>query len=119
MTLKHPGGSGAGVWFFQRISGVVLLLLLGLHFLVQHFTGGGDVTRMGVLARLASPWWLWFDVFFAALALYHGLNGVWMVTEDYLHKNWQRLLIWAGLVTMGLGLFALAVITLIPLSKVA
>jgi len=119
MTLKHPGGSGAGVWFFQRVTGVALVLLLGLHFVLQHFMSGGDVTRMGVLARLSSPWWLWFDVVFAALALYHGLNGVWMVTEDYLHRNWQRVAVWSLLVTAGVGLFALAVITLLPLTQVA
>ncbi len=31
---------GASGWLFQRVSGIALVLLILLHFLVLHFTGG-------------------------------------------------------------------------------
>ncbi len=118
MSLRHPGGSGALPWFLQRLTGVVLVLLLAAHFAVQHFFGtpsSGVLDYVTVSARFANPLYAAFDLAFVVLALVHGLNGVWMVTEDFFHKPWQRLVIWSTLTTLGVVLFALAVVTVVPL----
>jgi succinate dehydrogenase / fumarate reductase membrane anchor subunit len=118
MSLRHPAGSGAILWFSQRLTGVVLVLLLGLHFAIQHFLdtpSSGVLDYATVTSRFANPWYKTLDLVFVVLALAHGLNGVWMVTEDFFHKPWQRLVIWSTLATVGVALFALAVVTVLPL----
>lgn len=118
MSQRHPAGSGAILWFSQRLTGVVLVLLLGLHFAIQHFLdtpSSGVLDYATVTSRFANPWYKTLDLVFVVLALSHGLNGVWMVTEDFFHKPWQRLVIWSTLATVGVALFALAVVTVLPL----
>jgi succinate dehydrogenase / fumarate reductase, membrane anchor subunit len=114
MTLKNPAGSGGALWFFQRISGLVLVLMLAKHFVVQHFLGtptSGGLDFVTVSARFENPLYAAFNLMFLAMAAIHGLNGVWMVTEDYLHKPWQRMCVWSLLVLAGLGMVALAIVT--------
>jgi succinate dehydrogenase / fumarate reductase membrane anchor subunit len=119
MSLRHPSGSGALLWFSQRLTGLLLVLLLGFHFAIQHFWGtptSGVLDYATVSARFADPLYVAFGLVFALLALLHALNGVWMVTEDYFHARWQRLAVWSTLATVGVALFALAVATLVPLA---
>ena len=114
MSLKSPSGNGATLWFFQRISGLVLVLMLAKHFFVQHFSGtptSGAIDFATVTARFQDPLYAAFSLMFLVMAVAHGLNGVWMVTEDYLHKPWQRLTVWSLLMLAGLGMIALAVVT--------
>ncbi len=119
--MKHPGGKGSILWFFQRISGLVLVLMLAKHFIVQHFLGtptSGGLDFATVSARFENPLYATFNLMFLALAAIHGLNGVWMVTEDYLHKPWQRMTVWSLLVLAGLGMFALAIVTMLSVRPV-
>jgi succinate dehydrogenase / fumarate reductase membrane anchor subunit len=119
MSLRHPSGSGATLWFLQRITGVVLVLALAFHFGIQHFWGtptSGVLDYATVAARFASPFYKAFGLIFVVLCIVHGLNGVWMVTEDFFHKRWQRLAIWSTLATLALVLLTLAIATLVPVT---
>ena len=78
---------GAGRWFFQRISGIALLVFLLSHFWVTHYFPGGDVTYQKVALRLAHPEWKFFHLTFLVLGLSHGLNGLWTISEDYIRKG--------------------------------
>jgi succinate dehydrogenase hydrophobic anchor subunit len=54
---------------------------------------------------------------FLVTALYHGINGIWMITEDYIHnKNW-RLVIYSLLVFGGLSLFFVGVLTIFKVAN--
>lgn len=117
MSLKTPRGTGAVMWFFQRLSGVALVVMLGLHFVAQHFvtnTPDGVVTFQTVTARLSDPLYKAFGLVLLLLSVIHALNGVWMVTEDYVHTGWKRMIIWSALVMLGVGLFAIAAATILP-----
>jgi succinate dehydrogenase cytochrome b556 subunit len=67
-------------WYLQRITGLALLILLILHFWVEHFTA--DVRAHGLTFEIVqqrffrNPWFVTVDVLFLIVALYHGLNGI-------------------------------------------
>ena len=88
-SISHdsPEQSTGGFWpwLFQRISGLLLLGLLGVHIWMGHFSGLAAVIRGGqeelvlydiVKQRLAQGLFIFVDFSLLALVLYHGLNGI-------------------------------------------
>lgn len=79
-------------WLFMRISGIALLVLVLIHFAIMHlFTPLSDVTFDFVAARFSTPFWRIYDLVLLALALVHGMNGVRVVADDYIHSRGWRL----------------------------
>ena len=74
-------------WYLQRITGAALLLLLILHFWVEHFTAEvrtGGLTFEVVQRRFfQNRWFIAIDIAFLLVALYHGLNGFRNIIFDY------------------------------------
>ena len=114
MSYKTAGNSGSFAWFYQRITGIFLFVILLLHFAIMHFTGGGEITYERVVGRLSDPYWKMLDLSFVVFALYHGLNGIWMSIQDYVRSEGWRAVIYTILVLIGVFLFFLAAVTLIP-----
>ena len=114
MSYKISGNSGAFSWFYQRITGIFLFIILLLHFTIMHFAGSGDITYNTVMARLKDPFWKMIDLSFVVFALYHGLNGIWMGIQDYVRNEGWRTVVYTLIVVGGLFLFFLAAVTLIP-----
>ncbi len=100
------GSSGAFAWFFQRISGIFLLLALLAHFWVLHYSNDGEVTFQIVAQRLSHPLWKTIDLAFLFLAIFHGFNGFIMVIHDYVRWKNVRLvlvsLVWVAGILLGL-----------------
>ena len=60
------------LWLLQRVSAVLLVLLLGLHIWASNFTTDwASLLRAGV------------DISLLAVALFHGLNGVRTIALDF------------------------------------
>jgi succinate dehydrogenase / fumarate reductase membrane anchor subunit len=60
------------LWLLQRITAVLLVVLLGLHLWASNFaTDWASVLRAGI------------DISLLAVALFHGLNGVRTVLLDF------------------------------------
>ncbi len=91
--LKQSGtqSGGSSAWIWQRITGVVLVLALLMHYLFLHFLNQGNVQFGEVINRLATPLWKTIDLTFLAAALYHGAYGVIMNIHDYVHHNGWRI----------------------------
>lgn len=90
-TPRPAGGAELMLWFFMRVSGVVLLLMAVFHLLWMHFVVGLDRIDFEVVARRwENPLWRLFDLVLLAFALSHGLNGLKMVLEDYVHRPGLR-----------------------------
>ncbi len=106
---------GAFAWFFQRVSGAVLALLMILHFMLIHFITlkGPAITYKDVAERISYPPIRFFELIFLTLLIYHGFNGVWMIVQDYVHHNLWRLLIFSVLLIFALALFLIGANTLI------
>ncbi|MCZ4120708.1 succinate dehydrogenase hydrophobic membrane anchor subunit [Streptomyces sp. H39-S7] len=88
-TLRSPGAARTNFelygWLFMRLSGVVLVVLVLGHLLIQLVLDGG-VTKVGfafVAGRWASPFWQGWDLVMLWLAMLHGGNGLRTVINDY------------------------------------
>lgn len=109
------GRSGAFDWFFQRVSGVALLITLFLHFWVLHYASEGPVTYQKVMARLLSPAWKALDIAFLVFAVYHAMNGFKMIIDDYVHTSGVRAVLVGALWVVAIGFFGLGVLTIVTL----
>ena len=89
--VPRTSSTGAIHWVMQRFTGVILVILIGLHMLVVHFIplGFSFAEQFGVASyqatyqRLAGGWFFAIDWTLLVLALYHGLNGARMVVLDF------------------------------------
>jgi len=107
------GSGGAFAWFFQRVSGLFLVIFLLGHFWLLHYAISGEFADFEtVRARLALPLFKVLDLVFLYLAVYHGLNGVLMVIHDYVHKGFLRIVLVALLWTLGLTLLTCGTLTI-------
>ena len=112
---RRPGGgrpAKAGEfwwWVFMRVSGVLLLVLAVGHVLIMHVFGQGvDRVNFGFVAvRWQSPFWRTWDWLMLSLALAHGINGLRVISLDYIRRpGWRIAVTWAFNIT-GVVLFAL------------
>jgi succinate dehydrogenase / fumarate reductase membrane anchor subunit len=74
-------------WYLQRITGALLVILLIMHFWVEHFVSEnlrrGDLTYDAIRARISNPVWQAIDIAFLLIALVHGLSGARNIVLDY------------------------------------
>lgn len=96
-TGKTPkatrGNFEMAAWLFMRLSGVVLVVLVIGHLLIQLVLDGG-VSKIGfafVVSRWASPFWQVWDLLMLWLAMLHGANGLRTVINDYAERANTRL----------------------------
>ncbi|MCX4724360.1 succinate dehydrogenase hydrophobic membrane anchor subunit [Streptomyces sp. NPDC090052] len=96
-TRKTPkttrGNFEMYAWLFMRLSGIVLVVLVLGHLLIQLVLDGG-VTKIGfafVAGRWASPFWQGWDLTMLWLAMLHGANGLRTVINDYAERVGTRL----------------------------
>ena len=105
-------------WFFMRISGVVLLVMVLLHLAIMHLINNVEVINYHFVAvRYATPFWRTYDLVMLWLAIVHGLNGLRVVVDDYvLSRGWRVLALGivfiAGLIFLTLG--SLVILTFHP-----
>jgi succinate dehydrogenase / fumarate reductase membrane anchor subunit len=99
-------------WMFMRISGILLLVLAVGHVLVMHVAGQGiDRVNFGFVAvRWQHPFWRTWDWLMLSLALLHGMNGLRVITLDYVRPRGVRTAINAGWAVIGTVLFALGTV---------
>lgn len=94
-------------WFLQRVTGAALLVLLILHFWVEHFTA--EVRTSGLTFEVVqrrffeNRWFVAIDIAFLIIALYHGLNGLRNIILDFgrITGPYRAAVTW-GLVVVGL-----------------
>jgi succinate dehydrogenase / fumarate reductase membrane anchor subunit len=121
-TPEYPGGRPVGAgrerpvggfelwsWLFMRISGLVLLVLAVGHVLIMHVIDSG-VDRVDfsfIAARWQSPFWRAWDWMLLVLALIHGINGLRVITLDYVKPPGARFAANMVFYVLGFALFVL------------
>jgi succinate dehydrogenase / fumarate reductase membrane anchor subunit len=94
-------------WYLQRITGAALLLLLIMHFWVEHFAAEvrtPEGLTFEVIQRrfFQNPWFIAIDITFLFIALYHGLNGIRNICLDYTWGIRYRRVITIALLAVGI-----------------
>ena len=113
MRYLGPGRTGAFEWLFQRVTGVALVIMLGVHFVIMHYMGSGPVTYEKVAPRLASGAYKAWELMFLALAGWHAMNGLKLIIDDYVHsEGWRSLLTGANWLLM-LAVFIFGSVTIL------
>ncbi|OGF67488.1 MAG: hypothetical protein A2Y62_16315 [Candidatus Fischerbacteria bacterium RBG_13_37_8] len=105
---KPAGGFEMYSWYFMRISGVVLLLMALGHLFIMHVYFNVDemVNWDGVGAaefvkqRFEGIGWRAYDFILLTLALFHGLNGIKWLVDDYVHSKCWRLFLVSAIYTL-------------------
>lgn len=117
-TFKESSKAGAIAWLLQRVTAILLFIGVIYHFVYYHFISNGVYTWKEVVAKMQSPWFNLLQFVFLVTALYHGLNGVWMVTEDYIHGRAWRMIIFSLILLVGTALFFVGILTIFKIQSV-
>jgi succinate dehydrogenase hydrophobic anchor subunit len=100
-------------WLWQVITGVGLVLLLGLHLVANHFIAKGGLRDYAeVVAYLRNPIILSLEVLFLICVTSHALLGVRAIfldlgLTDRTEKRLTEVLKGIGVLTVGYGLFVM------------
>ena len=108
---KPTGGLELWSWVFMRVSGLLLLVLALGHLILMHLIHNVDEINYAFVARRYASWfWRGYDVLMLVLAMIHGMNGVRILIDDYVHAPvWRRValvmlyVICGGLLVLGAG----------------
>ncbi|RBM04556.1 succinate dehydrogenase hydrophobic membrane anchor subunit [Streptomyces sp. PT12] len=91
-------------WLFMRVSGVLLVVLVVTHLVIQLVLDGGvsKVSFAFVAGRWASPFWQVWDLLMLWLAMLHGGNGLRTIINDYAQRDstrfWLKMLLYVATV---------------------
>jgi succinate dehydrogenase / fumarate reductase membrane anchor subunit len=102
------------LWYFMRISGLVLLFMALFHFAVTHIIYDVTETTSGFVAsRWQNPLWRTYDWLLLALGLGHGVAGLRHIMDDYIRSAPKRAATKAFMYALVFGLFAFGTITIV------
>jgi succinate dehydrogenase membrane anchor subunit len=118
----RPGRPGFErfMWYFMRLSGVVLVLLALGHMFIMHVLvelTGQEINFAFVTSRWGTPFWRIYDLLLLLLALIHGANGARIIIGDYIARGGVRnliLIVLGALTFIWLMLGILVIVTFDP-----
>ena len=113
------GGFETFSWYFFRVSGVALVFLALIHLFLNHVVTDVSCTSFQLVQiRYANPFWRLYDWLLLTLALLHGMNGLRVVIDDYVHGRGWRLSLQSLVAVTTLVFFLLGTITIITFQSV-
>ncbi len=110
--------AGSWPWFLQRVTAVLLVVLLAAHIVIDHFWQMGAATSelsvYNIHLRLREIVWIGVDWSMLAVVLFHGLNGTRTVMFDFDCFMKRRKMVDAGLWVLGIAMLVWGIIILMP-----
>ena len=97
------------LWFAQRITAALILVILAMHIYQVHYIElGKPILFAGVAVRLKDIFFLVLDFSLLFLGLFHGLNGIRMVLLDFdflskYERTISRILLIVGIIFFIIG----------------
>lgn len=113
-SVRSTGVAGIWGWLWQRITAVLLCVVLGFHLYVLHFSGQHVLTTAGVSIRFSVLSYAIVDYTLLAVALYHGLYGLRSVLLDYITGERATRVLTAIVWIVGLVAFVYGAYVLVP-----
>ncbi len=101
--LPEASGRERFWWYFMRLSGLALVLLVLGHMFIMHVLvelSGGEIDFAFVQSRWGTPFWRIYDFLLLVLAFLHGANGARVVIGDYVTNRTARSLLVGGLLVI-------------------
>jgi len=107
--------AGTWAWFFQRLSAVLLIVLLATHIYVDHYWHvGEDITVSSVNERLRELTFIAIDYSMLAMVLLHGLNGARTILFDFEMFVKRKKKVDIGLWVLGIAMLIWGIVILWP-----
>ena len=109
-------GENTWLWLLKIVTGVLLVILLGIHLVVNHFIGdGGLLTYADVVAYYQNPIIPIMEIGFLATVVTHSLTGLRGIVLDLKpSRNFLRvfdvILVIAGISVVAYGIWLVSVI---------
>jgi succinate dehydrogenase cytochrome b556 subunit len=116
-VVKRPGGT----WLWQALTGVLVVALLGLHMVAQHFMAAGGLrTYDEVLTWFRTPIVVVLEVVFLAVVVYHALLGLRAIVADlglgqHTKDTVNKILTVIGVLALAYGFFLTYVLLTKPI----
>ena len=113
-TMENPFAQepkASSTWYWQAFTGVALLVLLGLHFIANHFIAAGGIRDFAdVVSYLRNPIILVLEVLFLVVVATHAMLGVRAIVmdfgiSDHAEKRLSQVLTLVGILTVAYGLW--------------
>ena len=113
-TMENPFAQepkASSTWYWQAFTGIALLLLLGLHFIANHFIATGGIRDFAdVVSYLRNPIILVLEVLFLVVVATHAILGVRAIVMDFgisdrAEKRLSQVLTLVGILTVAYGLW--------------
>jgi succinate dehydrogenase / fumarate reductase membrane anchor subunit len=109
-SVPRPG-EGFWLWLIKLATGVLIIVLLLVHFIVNHLAQGGLLTYAGVIAYYANPAIVAMEIVFLAVVVSHTLIGLRGILLDLNPSpkimgivDWLLVLVGIGAVVYGISL---------------
>lgn len=118
ITRSAPkSGEGAWLWLLKIVTGALVITLLFVHLVVNHFTApNGLLSYHEVAVYLANPWITVMESAFLIIVVSHALIGLRSILLDLKPSraalgliNWGFLVVGAGSVVYGIWLLRIIV----------
>jgi succinate dehydrogenase cytochrome b556 subunit len=113
-------GTDQLVWYFFRVTGVLLVGLTFSHLFITHYLNAPSETTFDfVAARYANPLWRTTDWLLLLTALWHGLLGARISVNDYIRPAGWRVLSHSLIWVIGTIFTLLGTITIVTFNEEA
>ena len=71
------------LWLIKIVTGLLVIILLLVHFVVNHFLADGALLSYDdVIAYFSNPWIVFMEISFLVIVVVHGLTGLRSVILD-------------------------------------
>ncbi len=81
--MEKLSKQSAFAWYFQRITGILLVVFAVGHYLMVHWNERAGHSFDISVDRLSSPIFVFLYLGFIVLGMYHGVQGLWNVIRDF------------------------------------
>lgn len=105
---------GFWLWFLQRVTALLLVIGMAVHFFMFHFSPNRYTSRYyhEIVNQYCTPGWITFHICLLSLVIFHGLNGFWGIFLDFNPgkriNSFFKYILWSiGFVLFGIGVYIL------------